>query len=465
MKHYIKTCALVAALALSAADGMAQGLTSGYFTDGYIYRHALNPAYGNDSTQYVALPALGSINVELRGNIGYSDVVRDNPVYGTLSDKKKTTFLNPYLTDPLDGFSTGKNRLGADIDVAILSAGFKAFGGYNTIELNSRTRFNLSLPYELLEMAVNAGNQDYDIGDIRVNAQSYVELGLGHSRKIDDRWRVGAKLKFLFGVADADVRMDGLKAHLTGNTWTLTGDASAHMSMKGFQYKSEMKDYEARDGQYERVNDVDIDGAGLGGFGLAADLGAVFKLNDDWEFSAALQDLGFIHWSNDVYATNPEKTFTFNGFHDTGVHTGDNPIDAQVDSYSDQLSQFYNLRDEGDQGGRTTTLGARLNLAAKYTLPVYRKMEFGLLSATRFLGTHTWTEARLSANWKPLKWLDGGINFAQSTYASSMGWILNVHPAGFNFFVGMNHILGKVSNEFIPLSSNASLSMGFNVTW
>ena len=82
-----------------------------------------------------------------------------------------------------------------------------------------------------------------------------------------------------------------------------------------------------------------------------------------------------------------------------------------------------------------------------------------------FNGKYTWTEGRLSANVSPLKWIDGGINFALNSYTASCGWVLNVHPKGFNMFIGMDHILGKMSKEFIPLSSNASVNLGFNVTF
>ena len=46
-----------------------------------------------------------------------------------------------------------------------------------------------------------------------------------------------------------------------------------------------------------------------------------------------------------------------------------------------------------------------------------------------------------------------------------MGWIVNFHPKGMNLFVGMDHLLGKQSKEGIPLSSNASINVGFNVAW
>jgi hypothetical protein len=41
--------------------------------------------------------------------------------------------------------------------------------------------------------------------------------------------------------------------------------------------------------------------------------------------------------------------------------------------------------------------------------------------------------------------------------------MLNIHPTGFNLFVGMDQMLGKVTEEFVPLSSNASFNMGVNI--
>ena len=78
---------------------------------------------------------------------------------------------------------------------------------------------------------------------------------------------------------------------------------------------------------------------------------------------------------------------------------------------------------------------------------------------------YSWTDARLSANVAPLSWLDGGMSFSVNSFTASMGWVINAHPKGFNFFIGMDHILGKTSKEFIPLSSNASLNLGMNVTF
>ncbi len=454
------------AMAVFSTSAIAQGLNSAYFTQDYKYRHDMNPAFDNEQS-YIAVPFLGNVNAKTLGTFGYKDVVLDNPLYPTSSDKKKTTFMNPYIDGALDGFRKGDNIMAVEGSVAILSAGFKGFKGYNTIELNSRSNVSTILPYELFEFARNTGNKTYNIGDISLEAQSFVELAFGHSRDINSKLRVGGKLKVLFGIANATFDFKNVTADLqSANEWTISGDAQAHASMKGLTYTTRIKENQTGTGTFERITGVDVNGAGIGGIGLAIDLGGVYKVNENLTISAAVLDLGFIHWSNDMHAENKDKSFTFDGFHDVSVHSGgDNPIEHQFDEYNDQIVNFINLQDRGDDGGHTSGIGARINVGAEYILPAYRKLSFGLLGSQKIDGKYSWTEGRLSANIAPLKWLDGGLSFALNTYTGSAGWILNIHPSKVNFFIGMDHIIGKFSKEFIPISSNGSINVGFNVVW
>lgn len=469
MKYINKYMAL-GLLSICSLHAMAQQLNSAYFTNDYKFRHTMNPAYGNEQN-YVSMPGFGNVNVSLMGNFGYEDVIFDNPMFPSTSKDRLTTFMNPYIStaDALKGFNSGDNKILGDVSITVLSAGFKGFGGYNTVELNARTSFGMSMPYELFEFAKNTGNRTYNIGNISANGQAFAELAFGHSRQINEKLRVGAKVKLLFGAGRGDVNIDNVKADLAADDkWTVSGHAKSEVSVKGFTYKTEEKEYkEEGRGTYQYVNDVDVDGAGLGGFGLAFDLGGVYKINNDFTVSAALLDLGFIKWSNNMVAVNGGEEFVFNGFHDVAVNEdrGGSTLSMQGDKYSDQLADFANLQDKGDEGGRTTGIGATLNLGCEYTLPVYRKITFGVLSSTRFRGDYSWTEARVSANWTPLKWIDGGVNMAFGSYRNSFGWVLNFHPKGYNFYVGMDHTLGKVSKEFIPLNSNAAVSVGMSVAW
>ena len=40
---------------------------------------------------------------------------------------------------------------------------------------------------------------------------------------------------------------------------------------------------------------------------------------------------------------------------------------------------------------------------------------------------------------------------------------MNVNVTGFNMFVGMDHFMGKLTKQGLPLSSNASVNMGINI--
>lgn len=459
---------ILSAVILSfSATAMAQELNSAYFTNDFKNRHDLNPAFGNEQN-YFSMPGMGNINVGLKGNFGIGDVLFDNPLYPSGSSKKKTTFMNPNISaaDALSGFNS-ENKINGGYRIALFSFGFKSFGGYSTFELNVRGDVGVNLPYELFEFAKNTGNKTYNIGDINVESKHFAEIALGHSRQINDKLRVGAKAKVLLGLARGSFDFKNVKADLAdGNQWTISGDAQASVSVKSVTYKSELKDYKGKTGSYEHVTGIDVDKAGLDGMGLAVDLGAEYKITDDIKVSAALLDLGFISWKNDVQATNNAKSFTFNGFHDTSVTSdGNNTIDNQTDDYSDQISDFANLQDKGDKGSKKTGIGATMNVGCEYVLPMYRPLSVGLLCSSRFNGDYSWTEGRLSANIAPLKWINGGVNLAVGTYGTSFGWIVNIHPSAVNLFVGMDHVVAKCSKEFIPLHSNASVSMGLSFAW
>ena len=71
-KIYTKIVALT--MVLAPIGTIAQNLESGFFTEGYLYRHEMNPALEN-SRHYVAMPFLGNINMSMYGNIGIKDVL------------------------------------------------------------------------------------------------------------------------------------------------------------------------------------------------------------------------------------------------------------------------------------------------------------------------------------------------------------------------------------------------------
>ena len=454
MKHFYRIL-LASAMSLAALCGAAQRTASGYFLDDYTYRHQLNPAFGN-SRGYVAMPALGNVNAWANGTLPVSSVI-----YSV--DGQTTTFLNPGVSvNQVMSNIKDRNRIGTDVSLTLLSAGFKAWGGYNTVTVNVRTDAGVTLPRSLFSLLKEgAANRTYDIKDVGAFAVGYAEVGFGHSHDVTDEVRLGGNFKFLVGMANADVKFSKASLELGRDNWVITADAQAQVNIKGFEYKTTVDKKTGR----EYVNGVKVSNTGINGFGAVVDLGVVYrpKALKDFEFSLSLLDLGFIAWSNNVVATTGgERTFTTDKYTFNVNKDAPNSFSKEWDKIKDDFSALYQLDNRGNTGGRTTMLGATLNVGVLYAFPPYRNLRFGLLNTTRIQGAYSWTDFRLSANIMPCKVFDAGINVSAGTYGIGFGWLLNLHCTGFNLFVGMDRTVGTMAKQFVPLNSNAQLNLGLN---
>lgn len=144
----------IAAIAVAASiPATAQNTYSGYFIDGNLYRHQLNPAFANEYN-YVAFPALGNLNLGMHGNLHVRDILYN--VNG-----KTTTFLNPGVDAAtfLNSLSD-RNKVGVDINIPILAGGFGAWGRVQHSE-HQRTRTRRRLPAPLNILAAQGGHREH----------------------------------------------------------------------------------------------------------------------------------------------------------------------------------------------------------------------------------------------------------------------------------------------------------------
>lgn len=444
---------------LMVSDIVAQNTSSGYFCDGNLYRHEANPAVSNEQN-YVAMPILGNVNVGIVGNVGLSDFFFSR-------GGKTVLFTNSQVSS--DQFLKNihdRNVITSDVKLNILSMGFKLKNSYNTIGVNLRTNADLNIPGELLRMAKEGPkNKRYDISSMETHADAFLELAFGHSREITDEWQIGAKIKILLGVANLDARFDNASFELNDNRWNATCNAEVQTSMKGLTYKTKesMRGPEGEEKLHKYVSGVEVDKTGINGFGLAADLGAIYKLDENWKFGASLLDLGFIKWNNNMVAsTNGEQTVTTESYIFSIDKNNSNSFKNELDRLAEDFSSLYELQNNGDVGARVRGLGATINLSAEYSCPFYRPLSFGLLNVTKIRGAFSSTEFRLSANISPCKMFSGCISLAEGTYGPSFGWLVNLHPKGFNMYMGMDHTFISLAKPGLPLNSKSSLNVGVN---
>ena len=469
MKKINKIAAALLLFAAAPAISMAQNsLRSAYFLEGYTYRHHMNPAFAGERN-YVSMPliGLGNFNVGLQSTFGVSDFIHKLP------NGELTTFLNDAVdaSECLDGLKD-RNRMNLDFDITLLSFGFHKWGGFNTFDLSFKSGTRMNLPKDLFAFAKvgQNGATTYNLEDLGVYSNNYAELAFGHSRKIMDNLTVGAKVKFLLGIYNADFHVNNMQLTLSDNEWAVSGEGE--FSTAGLvDIPTKLKERTNDQGQTIQEEELDFDnietGDVIGGFGMAFDLGATYKVREDLELSLAVLDLGWISYKNATQATMAAEPWSFSGFtnvpFDSDKATPEQPsIEDQIDNLEDDLEDLFQMKVKGVEK-HTKALGATLNIGALYTLPYYDKLKFGFLESTRINGSYSWSEGRFSANVAPVKCFDASISYAVSSFGHSFGWVANYHGRGFSIFLGSNHQFFKITPQFLPVNNaNMNVSIGIN---
>ena len=466
----IKRIYLICLLLLANIGSMqAQFFNSSYFLEGMPYRHELNPSFMYERN-YINMPlfVLGNLNVGLQGNVGVSDFLYPYNRDGY----QLTTFMNPMVdAQEFLGGLNPMNRLGVNLDMPIVALGLRSFGGFSTVAIKLRSHTHINLPYGLFEF-LKLGMYDengsvYRVDDLSVHTNNYVEVGLGHAHALmDNQLQIGAKVKFLLGGANADAHIRNMNIRLSQDVWDIEAEGELQGSLKGAEFETK----EPNDAGQREVSGLKVNNPGIAGFGLGFDLGAQYHFQGPLEglnVSASLLDLGFIRWNSSVRA-NMQQHYTFKGFQTPiEIDGGKNEkLEDEIDQIGEDMKEFIRFYDNGITSGRTTKLATTMNVGVEYALPWYKNLTFGLLSSTYFNKPFTWTEARLSANVAPLKWLEVSANYAVNRFGSSFGYVINFHPKGFNVFLGMDHLTTRYTPQCLPVNDmNFNVCVGFNVTW
>ena len=290
-----------------------------------------------------------------------------------------------------------------------------------------------------------------------MSTNNYVEIALGHSRKLPalEGFSYGAKLKFLVGALSAQANIEHIGLEMSQERWMVETKGVASLS-SGLSL--------TYDGE-GNINGVDASSLQIGGYGFGVDLGAVYTpaALPDLTVSLALNDLGFISWSN-LNNSVASGSFEYTGFGTIG--TEGTALNDQLDAMLEDVSELIKFEPVAPHN-ETRMLQTTLNVAAEYAI-LNRMISFGLLSSTRFGAPYTYAEGMAVVNFRPASWFQAAINGSVSTQGSAVGALLTFCPNGANIFLGCDYISPnmKFSAESIPLyGTRANVRAGIIITF
>ena len=458
---------LMAALAACCTAAAQQAFRSTYFLDSYNLRHEFNPAFAPTGS-YFSLPFAGGFNIQAQSQLGVSTFLY--PV-----DGKLTTFMNSAVSaDEFLGKLKSDNQLTLDNRISLLSIGIRSEKSSYTFDINMRNSMALNLPYSLFDFMKNAGkSQHYDVSDLSARMNSVAEAAFGYSRRITDRLSVGGRVKFLVGLANVSADIDRMDIQMTEDKWSI----QSHGTLKASSF-AEIPTKGETGATLDDPSDadlIDFDGveansrAIISGYGAAIDLGAEMEIIDGLKVSLAINDLGYMSWKNTVVAQTSGKGWLFEGFDDISLDGGNsNSIKSQFEDLTDDMMDmfdFHRTEKDGTDGGM---VAATINAGVEYAMPFYRNLSAGLLSSTYINGQFSWSEARLFANVKPVKWFSCSLNYGLSKFGSTIGAAIGFTTSGFSLFLGTDHLnlnVAKASGAvYYPYKSlNTSVNFGISV--
>lgn len=462
MKKNIITSALICGAAMCSFSAAAQSLSTGYFSEGYIFRHQQNPALAV-GRNYIALPIVGNISTDMGMNIGVKNFIYEQP------NGKLTTFMNSsvsaqqFLADLPD-----KPQLNLNTDFNLFSFGFRSGRGYTTFEVGAHVRANAIISKDLFYfMKDMSSNTTYNFSDLQATAMSWADVAIGHSHSVTDDLRIGMKAKLLIGLGYANADLSGTNATLGNDAWVMNVNGTMNVAGGGYMTHKQ--------GSNEMTGYKDFT-PGVNGLGIGVDLGVTYnmeKLLPGLTLSAAVTDLGVMSWDcARAGATN--KQFRFDGFNNAKMHDGegtgdgrnDGSMSEQWERISDDLQDAFKL-DVLEDGKTKENLGATVHAGVEYKLPVYDKLKFGALYTQRFSEKFAYNEARLVVNYAPVHAVDIALSGSTTSYGMTAGALLNFNLPGINLFLGVDRIYtGSVNKDNIPLEKcSFNFATGFNITF
>lgn len=419
---------------------LAQNSQTLYFMEEIAERNNMNPAFTPNCKFYFDFVLLPNFYL----GAGTDQFVLNDIIFN--KDGSTTTFLSSAEeTQRFLGKLKPAVTLNANFNLNILSFGFQVKKRhYITFDFGLNLDAAVYVPRDVFKLALLGtpdadGVNTFNFNKLGVDATLYSNVSVGYMNKINKQWTVGVKAKYLMGYANISTDIDRMRLDASKDNWTLATsgriNASAPItfgtdengnldpSTLGLQ-----KDAELLSLLYRPA-----------GHGAAIDLGVTYKPIKDLTISAAITDLGFIHWNRNLVGGQMDGEHTIDGFIDfaPGDTINGNVI---LDRLEQVGSDILNSMSAGEAKPYTSMLYANFTVGAEYGV-LNNKISFGVVNRLRFNNSHVRDEVTLAANFRPLDWLKASVSYSfVNGRGGNIGLGLNLRAGMFNTYLILDYL-------------------------
>jgi hypothetical protein len=284
-----------------------------YLMPGIPQANQLNPAYMHPCRLYIELPVLSSLKLNIRNTgFGFHDAIHN----GT-GAQSGTYFLD---LEGLDRKLKRMNYFRTDLDIDLLGFGFNFKEWYFTFGVINHTELRVAYTDDVASLS--DGNWDVT-GDVPIPVKLngtgidltiWNSIGISAAREISDGLKVGARLKYLQGMANMNTRQSKLELNTTSNPIALEAIMNYRLNASfpvnlGYAANGLVNRVDFNNALDNIVGDYIFNG----NRGISLDGGIVYDLDESTQLTASFTDLGFIRWKKNVNNFKASGNYTFNG--------------------------------------------------------------------------------------------------------------------------------------------------------
>ena len=407
-----------------------------YYMETIPQLNRINPAMQPRANGFLALP---SVTFNLSSDLAFHDLILKDGDNWRLPIERQFDFKKMYN-------KIGKSYdLGFDAEVGILGFGARIKNGYFSVTISERVEMQYGVPNAFFEMAdkLFPDGSKFDLSTFNTKALAYKQISFGYSHKINDELTVGINLRPIFGQMAVMSKIKKFDFVTTRDIWSFDADGEFFSSAPiivtddpegGYPEIEEMEGFD------DFKDWIDKYGTSFKNPGIGFDFGVVYKLDDRITFSAALNNLGFINWKEDL------NSVSFKGYHEfEGIEINEPNTD-----YDDYFEQLFDELEEAfdyqtDTKKFTTSLMPSLYVGASYELT--RSISVGLLSRTIFQQNNLRQSFNLSGNFLFYDFLSLSLNLNQNIKGgTNAGLGLSMDFGLLQFYLLADHIPIQYAN-------------------
>lgn len=399
MKKTIYILFAVCILVISTiAYTSAQESTTLQFMKGMPQSDLLNPALHNDSSKVViGLPGFSGAYFDFSSPFAVNDVIH-----------KGTGMLADSLVVDIDAFYNAlspTNSVQQHFSMPLFYLGIRGKKSFLSLGITVKEVAQFSFEKSLIAF-IKDGNasymgQNYSLGDLTINSFGYSEIALGYSNEvIKNKLTVGAKVKALYGNFAAQTERMNVKVETAadGSSLNLKTDMKINLSSPlTVEYDQE--------GYFSGMNSDNIEPKDVAmqtdNFGLAFDLGAVYKISSKMNISASVIDIGKISFKNNVDNFTKSSSYNWTGidFSNSIDKSGDNyvdPSDLAEDELNKMENSFKPKKSDFSSNAFDVKIPTKIYIGATYD--INDKFSVGILDRLYKFGNTSTNSITLSGN-------------------------------------------------------------------